>query len=138
MLFCRVLFIPHRNLYRNEVRSVGSAERRKEIMKILCRRGHETITKLADEFGVSIRTIQRDIDVLSLYEPIYTKNGRYQGGVYIMKGYDPDKQYFACEDTELLESIVAQSEKTGCCRLNREQLSKLKKIISNYSKPKIS
>lgn len=36
------------------------------------------------EFEVSERTISRDIEELSLTKPIYTKSGRYGGGVYIL------------------------------------------------------
>ena len=43
---------------------MGTAERRTEIMRTLCRRRHETISDLADEFGVSTRTISRDTEVL--------------------------------------------------------------------------
>ncbi|MBE5922691.1 MAG: DeoR family transcriptional regulator [Lachnospiraceae bacterium] len=66
---------------------MGTAERRNEILRILCRRRHETIDNLASEFGVSYRTIRRDIEILSLTEPIITRYGRYAGGVYIMDGY---------------------------------------------------
>ena len=44
---------------------MGIAERRYEIIKLLCRRRYETIRNLAAEFGVSVRTIQRDIEALS-------------------------------------------------------------------------
>ena len=54
---------------------MGTAERRYEIMKILCRRRYETIRNLASEFGVSMRTVQRDIEALSRTEPIYTQLG---------------------------------------------------------------
>ena len=63
---------------------MGTAERRTEIMRVLYRRRHEKISNLAEEFGVSVRTILRDIEVLSATEPIYTQCGRYYGGVYIM------------------------------------------------------
>lgn len=43
---------------------MGTAERRYEMMKILCRRRYETIRNLASEFGVSMRTVQRDIEAL--------------------------------------------------------------------------
>ena len=66
---------------------MGTAERRYEIMKILCRRRNDTICNLASEFGVSMRTIQRDIEVLSRAEPIYTQPGKYGGGVYVVDGY---------------------------------------------------
>lgn len=64
----------------------GRAERRSEIMKLLCRRRSETIRNLAFEFEVSERTIRRDIEILSLNEPIYTQVGRYGGGVYVEEG----------------------------------------------------
>ena len=56
---------------------MGTAERRYEIMKILCRRRYETIRNLASEFGVPMRTVQRDIETLSRTEPIYTQFGKY-------------------------------------------------------------
>ena len=46
-----------------------TAERRSEIMKILCRRRSETVKNLAFELGVSERTIRRDIEILSRYIP---------------------------------------------------------------------
>jgi len=62
-----------------------SFERRIELIKVLYRREYETINNLAFEFGVSNRTIRRDIDELSRMIPIYTKPGRYGGGIYIIK-----------------------------------------------------
>ncbi len=58
----------------------GTAERRVEIMKKLCRRRKDTIGNLAHELGVSERTVRRDLEALSLSEPIYTQSGRYGGG----------------------------------------------------------
>lgn len=59
---------------------MGTAERRLEILKILCRRRHETMRNRASEFGVSVRTVQRDIEVLSITEPVYARFGKYGGG----------------------------------------------------------
>lgn len=72
---------------------MGTAERRRKIMKILCRRQHETMKNLASEFGVSMRTIQRDVEALSLTEPIYTQTGKYTGGVFVVDGYSVDRMY---------------------------------------------
>ena len=44
---------------------MGIAERRAALLAVLCRRRHETVANLAAEFGVSTRTIRRDIDALS-------------------------------------------------------------------------
>ncbi len=56
---------------------MGTAERRTEIMRILCRRRHETISNLAETFGVSRRTIQRDVEILSITQPLYTQSGSH-------------------------------------------------------------
>ncbi len=55
-----------------------AAERRAEILKILCRRRYETISVLAAEFNVSERTIRRDIESLIMniakkYLPTYAR-----------------------------------------------------------------
>lgn len=89
---------------------MGTAERRHEMMKILCRRRYETIGNLASGFGVSMRTVQRDIETLSLTEPIYTKAGRYGGGVYIMDGYSVDRMYMAEEELDVLRKLYTATD----------------------------
>lgn len=69
------------------------AERRREIMNKLCLRRYDAVSNLAVEFGVSERTIRRDIDILSATEPIYTQPGRYSGGVYVVEGYYINNKY---------------------------------------------
>lgn len=71
---------------------MGTVERRSEIIRLLSRRRHEKIENLAFEFGVSEKTIRRDIEALSLSAPIYTQAGRYGGGVYMMDGYSVNKK----------------------------------------------
>jgi len=85
---------------------MGTAERRCEIMKVLCRRRHETIYNLACEFGVSTRTIQRDIEILSATEPIYTQSGRYCGGVYVVDGYSVDRMYMDNAEIDVLKKYT--------------------------------
>ena len=46
-----------------------SDERRQAIINLLCQRRHETMKNLASEFGVSVRTICYDIEMLSLTYP---------------------------------------------------------------------
>ena len=72
-----------------------TTERRSEILKILCRRRYETVSALATEFNVSERTIRRDIESLSLTAPLYTKTGRYEGGIYVLGDYTMDRIYFS-------------------------------------------
>lgn len=112
-----------------------AAERRAEILKILCRRRYETISVLAAEFNVSERTIRRDIESLSLTAPLYTKTGRYEGGVYILGDYTMDRIYFKPSEEELIQKIVHDTEENGYCKLNTVELASLKKLLSLYSKP---
>ena len=61
-----------------------SFERRIIIMNILYKRKYEITENLANELNVSARTIRRDIVELSMLIPLYTKTGRYGGGIYIL------------------------------------------------------
>lgn len=114
---------------------MGTAERRHEIMKILCRRRYETMHNLASEFGVSVRTIQRDIEVLSLTEPLYTKCGKYGGGVYIVDGYSMNRMYMTNEEINVLQKLYITSGR-NLGLLTDEEKSLLGYIISQYSGPK--
>lgn len=116
---------------------MGTAERRAEIMRILCRRRHETISNLAEEFGVSARTIQRDIEVLSITEPIYTQCGRYEGGVYVTDGYVKDRMYMTEPEISVLHRLSMLAENKSLCDLNMDELCLLKRIIALYTKPKV-
>lgn len=89
----------------------GTAERRSEIMKLLCRRRSETIRNLAFEFEVSERTIRRDIEILSLNEPIYTQVGRYGGGVYVEEGYSMARMYMSDEELGVLRKLADIADK---------------------------
>ena len=113
---------------------MGTTERRNEIIKILCRRRYETIGNLANEFNVSYRTLRRDIEALSSYIPIYTQNGRYGGGVYMVEGYSMDNIYMNEDELILLNKIfsILSTPETFLCE---HELDKLQKIIMKYSKP---
>lgn len=114
---------------------MGTAERRSLILKTLCRRRHETITNLAEEFNVSERTIRRDIELLSMSEPIYTLPGRYNGGVYVVDGYYIEKNYFSNAQLEVVEKLIDFAEKRSVCLLDTREISSLKDMIQSYAKP---
>ena len=113
---------------------MGTAERRREIMKTLCRYRYKTIRNLAVEFGVSTRTIQRDIETLSRTEPIYTQMGRC-GGVYVVEGYSMDRMYMTDTEINILQKLYIATDKNVTLLTNDEK-NILKLIISQYSKPK--
>lgn len=112
---------------------MGTAERRNEIIRLLCRRRYESIPNLAREFGVSARTVQRDIEILSLTFPIYTKAGRYDGGVYVLDGYFIDRMYMTEEELSVLKKLSAASQKADL--LDPEEKKVLDTMISLYTKP---
>ena len=65
-----------------------AADRRLEIISILVVSGHTTSKELAQEFGVTRRTILHDVSVLSYGYPVYTKPGE-GGGIFIIDSYKP-------------------------------------------------
>lgn len=113
-----------------------TAERRHEIMKILCRRRYETMHNLASELDVSVRTVQRDIEILSITEPIYTKSGKYSGGVYVMEGYSMERMYMTDAELNILRKLYIAADGNPSLLTNDEK-NLLRSLISQYSKPKI-
>ena len=67
---------------------MNTADRRAEIINILLVRRRITAKELADEFNVTVRTIQNDIQALSLGFPIYTRQGG-DGGIFVGDNYKP-------------------------------------------------
>lgn len=111
-----------------------TAERRHEILKILCRRRYEKMENLAAELGVSARTVQRDVESLSLSYPLYTKTGRYEGGVYLLDTYSMDRMYMNEREINVLKKAVDfLANQTEI--LTQEDKQVLYSVISEYSKP---
>lgn len=79
------------------------------IISVLLRKGRVTAKELSERFEVSIRTIYRDIDVLSSAGiPIYTTQGK-GGGISLLDEYVLDRQLVSEEEQfqilSALESI---------------------------------
>jgi len=73
-----------------------------EIVTILLNRETVTAKELADRFEVSVRTIYRDIDVLSCAGvPVYTNRGN-TGGISLLKDYTLDKALLTKNESESL------------------------------------
>lgn len=90
-------------------------ERRQEIMKILYQRNGETLTNLATEFGVSPKTIRRDIDAITRAMPIYIEKGR-AGGVRFSEGSKIKRPYITDAQKEVLQRFeqAFQTQDFGC------------------------
>ena len=100
-----------------------ASERRRAIIEALCIRRHDTRENLASQFGVTKRTIENDVLVLSLEYPIYTLQGN-GGGIYVEEGYRLDRQYLSDEQSELLELLLPQ--------LSGEQAEIMKSILKKF------
>ena len=111
---------------------MGTAERRLEILKYLCRVRKAKMTELAEIFGVSVRTIQRDIYEIeaTFHVPINVKCGKYDGGVYIVGNYSFDRMYMCDEEIDLLRKI----QRLVKTLLSDNENAVLSNIIKNYSK----
>ena len=86
-------------------KNMTPSERREAILNVLCKRRQDTVQNLANEFGVSVRTIKYDIEELTLAHPIETVRGRYGGGVKVADGYYVGRNYLKPNQQELLKRL---------------------------------
>lgn len=82
-----------------------AAERRQAILEVLCMRRHETRENLANEFGVSKRTIEYDVLNLMLTYPVYTVQGN-GGGIYVTDNFRLDRPCMNEKQTALLQKVL--------------------------------
>lgn len=82
-----------------------AAERRQAILEVLCVRRHETRENLANEFGVSKRTIEYDVLNLMLTYPVYTVQGN-GGGIYVTDNFRLDRPRMNEKQTALLQKVL--------------------------------
>lgn len=111
---------------------MGTAERRLEIMKYLCRVRQTTMPRLAELFGVSIRTIQRDILELeaTFHLPLEVRSGKYGGGIHVLDHYSFDRAYM--HDDEL--ALLCRVQELVNTQLTEEENALLSRIIQTYTK----
>jgi len=107
---------------------LGANARRQKILAVMNVRRHDTFDNLANEFGVSKRTIRYDIEYLSVGYPIYTVSGRYGGGVYIMDGCQADKKYLSIEQSDLLSNLSS--------KLSDKDKTVMESILKEFSIPR--
>ena len=95
-----------------------------------------TMSEMSEEFDVSVKTIQRDIDYLSgvMMIPIYCQSGKYEGGVYIDDDYRWDKMYMTIEQISLLIKVREMVSD----KLSDKEKKILTQIIDLYSMFKTS
>ena len=82
-----------------------------EILYILLQKKSITAKELAERFEVSVRTIYRDIDSLSLAGvPVYARKGRY-GGISLLDNFILDKSLVSeTEQRDILAALESMAE----------------------------
>ncbi len=104
---------------------MNQMERREAILGVLFARRAEKIEHLAEEFGVSIRTIKYDIEALTCSHPIETVRGRYGGCVKLADWYHPTRNVLCPRQTSLLKKLAPS--------LSGDDLTVMNSIISQFS-----
>lgn len=90
-----------------------------EIIYILLEKGTIKAKDLADHFGVSVRTIYRDIDILSTANiPIYTNKGK-GGGISLLDNFVLDKSLISEEEQNQILFALKSLEKLN---INEENI----------------
>ena len=89
----------------------SAVERRQLVLEAISDRRTVQIESLAAEFGVSRRTIERDILALSCSYPIATVQGG-GGGVRAMDGWYFSRRYLHDDQEALLASLLKPKQNT--------------------------
>lgn len=77
------------------------------ILITLARSEMVTGSQLSTKYGVSIRTIQRDLDTLSLAGvPVYAEPGRY-GGYKLIEGFKLDDLQYSDKESALIRQLLS-------------------------------
>ena len=101
-------------------------ERRMDILHTLIKRKEATLGNLAFEFGVSKRTIQYDMEILSLSYPIYSKAGN-GGGIRIDTAYKLGDRKFKQAQESFLRSLFP--------RLSVGEQAQMENILEDFTYP---
>lgn len=113
-----------------------TTERRLKLIEVLALRRYDTMGNLAFEFGVSTRTIQRDLLEINDTIPIECKPGRYDGGIYVMEGFSAQRSYMNDQEIQLLKKLREFAVEYQNKLFSQDEILLLSKILYKYSKPK--
>ena len=102
---------------------MSASERRAEIMRILVGRRKCYLSDLAQELGVSKRTIQRDVQTLVLQYPLESIHGN-GGGIRLADWYHPHRNILSQEQIRTLRELSSYADE--------QQKKIVQQIISAY------
>ena len=104
----------------------NTSERRQMILDYLLEHRETTRYELSNHFNVSLRTVERDILILSCSYPIITIQGG-GGGIKIADGYRLGMKYLSESQAALLKQLSEN--------LSGEDLETMQSILKAFSKP---
>jgi len=104
----------------------NTSERRQMILEYLLEHRETTRFELSNHFNVSLRTIERDILILSCSYPIFLIQGG-GGGIKIADGYRLGMKYLSESQAALLEQLSET--------LSGKDLEIMQSILKIFSKP---
>ena len=105
----------------------SATERRQEILYYISDRRYVKIQDIVNEFGISVSTAKRDIQILQCSYPIYTEVSR-AGGVRAMDGWYASKRYMTDKQEYLLRQLLAG--------LQPDDKKTMEGILAAFAKPK--
>ena len=106
--------------------------RRKMLLSLLKRRGHDTLSNLAMDFNVSPKTIRRDIDILSMKELLTIRFGRFSGGVYYVGENNASARSLNENQIIVLKKIIQLAKTKERCILSNKEMSILYSVIEDF------
>lgn len=95
------------------------------IMLMLINKNKVTAKEMSDYFNVSVRTIQRDIDDLTIAGvPIYADVGK-NGGYQLLEDFKIDHSYFNTNEAKVLISFLQSLQESAPCMEVKSVFNKL-------------
>jgi len=114
---------------------MNAHDRRTELMRILVSRRHATMRQLANDLGVSVHTVYRDIEFLTSDHPIETIRGN-GGGVRLPDWYKPHTTTLTRNQQQALVQLLEKADEFEATAIREILISHgspdiRKKILSN-------
>ena len=104
----------------------ATTERRQQMLEYISIHRHVQYQDLMDEFHISKKTAQRDVEILSCSYPIYTRT-TCAGGIFAMEGWYVSKSYLHDDQEALLRKLLAG--------LQPEEQKTMQSILDAFAKP---
>lgn len=83
----------------------ATTERRQQMLEYISIHRHVQYQDLMEEFHISKKTAQRDVEILSCSYPIYTRT-TCAGGIFAMEGWYASKSYLHDDQEALYAGLL--------------------------------